>query len=173
MKVIEDVRKKYACDCTVKTAAKPAQPIEKSTAGASLLAHVIVASSPTTNHCTVRRRCSSARVCGSRARLWAGGCRRWRTYSNPLYEAAKRVLFESKVVGTDDTGVKVLDRKLPFARTGRIWPYLGDAHHPVVFWTTRPTRGRDGPSKFLKDIKDTCKPTPTRSTMPFSSRHEG
>ena len=41
--VIEDVCKKYACACTVKTATKPAQPIEKSTAGASLLAQVIVA----------------------------------------------------------------------------------------------------------------------------------
>ena len=36
--VIEDICKKYACDCTVKTATKPAQPIQKSTAGASLLA---------------------------------------------------------------------------------------------------------------------------------------
>jgi transposase len=36
--VIEDICKKYACACTVKTATKPAQPIEKSTAGASLLA---------------------------------------------------------------------------------------------------------------------------------------
>jgi transposase len=35
-KVIEDVCKKYPCGCTVKTAAKPAQPIEKSTAGASM-----------------------------------------------------------------------------------------------------------------------------------------
>jgi hypothetical protein len=41
----------------------------------------------------------------------------------PLYVAAKKVLFGSKVIGTDDTSVKVLDRKLPFARTGRIWPY--------------------------------------------------
>ena len=41
--VIEDVCKKYACACTVKTATKPSQPIEKSTAGASLLAQVIVA----------------------------------------------------------------------------------------------------------------------------------
>jgi len=40
--VIEDVCKKYACACTVKTATKPPQPIEKSAAGASLLAHVIV-----------------------------------------------------------------------------------------------------------------------------------
>src|ERR1700722_14857789 len=42
MLVIEDVCKKYACACSVKTATKPPQPIEKSTAGASLLAQVIV-----------------------------------------------------------------------------------------------------------------------------------
>ena len=68
----------------------------------------------------------------------------------PLYEAAKKVLFESKVIGTDDTGVKVLDPKLPFARTGRIWPYVGDAHHPVVVYDYTATRGRDGPAKFLE-----------------------
>jgi len=43
MTVIEDVCIKYACNCTVRTASKPAQPIEKSTAGASLLTQVIVA----------------------------------------------------------------------------------------------------------------------------------
>ena len=43
MKVIQDVCLKYACDCTVRTATKPPQPIEKSTASASLLAQVIVA----------------------------------------------------------------------------------------------------------------------------------
>jgi transposase len=58
-----------------------------------------------------------------------------------------------KVIGTDDTGVKVLDPKLPFARTGRIWPYLGDAHHPVVVHHYTPTRGRDGPAKFLEGYK--------------------
>jgi transposase len=43
--MIEDVRLKYACDCTVRTAGKPAQPIEKSTAGASLLAQIVVGKS--------------------------------------------------------------------------------------------------------------------------------
>ncbi len=38
LRVIQEVCLKYACDCTVKTAGKPPQPIEKSTAGASLLA---------------------------------------------------------------------------------------------------------------------------------------
>jgi transposase len=41
--VIEDVCKRYSCACTVKTAGKPSQPIENSTAGASLLTQVIVA----------------------------------------------------------------------------------------------------------------------------------
>lgn len=42
MKVIEDACFTYACACTVKTANKPPQPIEKGTAGASVLAQVIV-----------------------------------------------------------------------------------------------------------------------------------
>lgn len=42
--VIEEARAKYACSCggALKTAAKPAQPIEKGLAGASLLAQVAV-----------------------------------------------------------------------------------------------------------------------------------
>jgi hypothetical protein len=71
----------------------------------------------------------------------------------PLYASSRKLLFESKVIGTDDTGVKVLDPKLPFARTGRIWPYWGDTHHPVVVHHYTPTRGRDGPAKFLEGYK--------------------
>jgi len=51
--VIEDVCKKYSCACTVKTAGKPSQPIEKSTAGASLLTQVIV--SKYANHLPLHR----------------------------------------------------------------------------------------------------------------------
>jgi transposase len=51
--VMEDICKKYACACTVKTATKPSQPIEKSTAGASLLAQVIVAK--TADHLPLHR----------------------------------------------------------------------------------------------------------------------
>jgi len=57
------------------------------------------------------------------------------------------------VIGTDDTSVKVLDRKLPFARIGRIWPYVGDAHHPVIVYDYTPTRSRAGPAKFLEGYK--------------------
>ena len=40
--VIEEACLKYACACTVRTAGEPPEPIEKSNAGASLLAQVIV-----------------------------------------------------------------------------------------------------------------------------------
>jgi hypothetical protein len=65
----------------------------------------------------------------------------------------KEVLFESKVIGTDDTGVKVLDVKLPFARTGRIWPYYGDNDHPVIVYDYTATRERAGPEKFLEGYR--------------------
>jgi transposase len=150
MKVIEDVRLKYACDCTVKAADKPAQPIEKSTAGASVLAQVIV--SKYADHLPLHRQERIfARYGVDISRKTMGG---WLPpvtgLLEPLYQAAKKVLFESKVIGTDDTGVKVLDPKLPFARTGRIWPYVGDARHPVVVFDYTPTRARDGPAKFLE-----------------------
>ena len=150
IKVIEDVRRKYACDCTVRAAEKPAQPIEKSTAGASMLAQVIV--SKYADHQPLHRqeRIFERQGVWISRKTMGGWLPAVAELVQPLYEAAKKVLLESKVVGTDDTGVKVLDRKLPFARTGRIWPYVGDGHHPVVLYDYTPTRGRDGPARFLE-----------------------
>src|SRR6202521_4762541 len=65
----------------------------------------------------------------------------------------KEVLFQSKVIGTDDTSVKVLDVKLPFARTARIWPYSGDAAPPVILYDYTATRARAGPEEFLKGYR--------------------
>ena len=49
--------------------------------------------------------------------------------------------------------MKVLDVKLPFARTGRIWPYSGDAAHPVILYDYTATRERAGPEEFLKGYR--------------------
>jgi transposase len=147
--VIEDVCKKYACACTVKTATKPSQPIEKSTAGVSLLAQVIVAK--TADHLPLHRQEKIFERHGvdiSRKTMggWLAQCA---NLLQPLYGSLKEVLFQSKVIGTDDTSVKVLDIKLPFARTGRIWPYYGDPDHPVIVYDYTATRERAGPEKFL------------------------
>ena len=151
--VIEDIRKKYACACTVKTATKPPQPIEKSTAGASLLAQVIVAK--TADHLPLHRQEKIFQRHGvdiSRKTMggWLAQCA---DLLQPLYGSLKEVLFQSKVIGTDDTSVKVLDSKLPFARTGRIWPYCGDANHPVILYDYTATRERAGPEEFLKGYR--------------------
>jgi len=151
--VVEDVCKKYACECTVKTATKPPPTIEKSTAGASLLAEVIVAK--TADHVPLHRQEKIFERHGveiSRKTMggWMGQVA---DLMKPLYGAAKEVLFQSKVIGTDDTGVKVLDEKLPYARTGRIWPYRGDQEHPVVVFDYTKTRERVGPEKFLEGYR--------------------
>ena len=153
MKVIQDVCLKYACDCTVRTATKPPQPIEKSTAGASLLAQVIVAK--WADHQPLHRQEKMFERHGIEiSRKTMGG---WMVQCaellDPLYQLMKKELLSSKVIGTDDTSVKVLDRKLPFARIGRIWPYVGDAHHPVIVYDYTPTRSRAGPAKFLEGYK--------------------
>lgn len=153
MKVIEDACFTYACACTVKTAAKPAQPIEKSTAGASLLAHVIVAKYA--DHLPLHRQAkmfarhgvelSDQTLCG-----WMAQCAH---LLEPLYGRLKRYVLASKVVGTDDTPVKVLDRKLPQARKGRIWPYVGDRDHRAAVYDYTATRERAGPEEFLKNYR--------------------
>jgi transposase len=153
MKVIQDVCLKYACACTVRTATKPPQPIEKSTAGASLLAQVIVAK--WADHQPLHRQEKMFERHGidiSRKTMggWMAQCAE---LLDPLYQLMKKELLSSKVIGTDDTSVKVLDRKLSFARIGRISPYVGDAHHPVIVYDYTPTRARAGPAKFLEGYK--------------------
>ena len=123
--VIEDGCKKYACDCTVKTATKPPQPIEQSTAGASLLAQVIVAK--TAYHLPLHRQEKVFERHGvdiSRKTMggWLAQCA---DLLHPLYGSLKDVLFQSKVIGTDDASVKVLDIKLPFAHRSYLALHFG------------------------------------------------
>jgi transposase len=153
--VIEDVCRKYACACTVRTATatKPPQPIEKSTAGASLLAQVIVGK--LADHLPLHRQEKIFERHGVEIsrKTMCGWLAQYADLLNPLYGSLKEVLFQSKVIGTADTGVKVLDVKLPFARTGRIWPYYGDKDHPVILYDYTATRERAGPEKFLKGYR--------------------
>ena len=153
MMVIEDACQKYACDCTVKVAGKPAQPIEKSTAGASLLAQVIV--SKVADHLPVHRQAKMFRRFGVEIadQTICGWMRQSAELLDPLYERLKQFVLSSKVVGTDDTPVKVLDRTLPHTRKGRIWPYVGDRDHPAVIYDYTPTRERAGPERFLKHFR--------------------
>src|SRR5271170_3455266 len=154
MLVIEDVCKKYACVCMVKTATKPPQPIEKSTAGASLLAQVIV--SKVADHVPVHRQAKILRRIGVEIadQTMCGWMRQSAELLEPLYRRLKGFVLSSKVVGTDDTPVKVLDRSLVrTTRKGRFWPYLGDRNHVAAVFDYTPTRERAGPEQFLKGYR--------------------
>jgi len=153
MKVIEDACFTYACACTVKTATKPAQPIEKSTASASVLAQVIVAK--LADHLPLHRQAKMFRRHG--IEIAEQTMCDWMAQSasllQPLYERLKRHVLASKVVGTDDTPVKVLDRNRKQARKGRIWPYVGDREHVSVIYDYTATRERAGPEEFLQNYR--------------------
>jgi transposase len=150
MKVIEDACFTYACACTVKTATKPPQPIEKSTASASVLAQVIV--SKLADHLPLHRQAKMFRRHGIEIaeQTLCGWMAQSAELLEPLYERLKRHVLASKVVGTDDTPVKVLDRNRKQARKGRIWPYVGDREHVAVVYDYTPTRERAGPEEFLR-----------------------
>ena len=153
MMVIEDACQKYACTCKVVTAGKPAQPIEKSTASASVLAQVIV--SKVADHLPVHRQVKMFRRFGIELadQTLCGWLRQSADLLAPLYERMKSFVLASKVVGTDDTPVKVLDRTLSHTRKGRFWPYIGDHDHRALVYDYTPTRERAGPEKFLSGYK--------------------
>ena len=150
--VLEERCAKYACPhgCTVRTAAKPMQPIEKGLAGPGLLAHVAV--SKYADHLPLHRQTQMFARHGvtlSRQTLcdWMG---RAAVLVGPLVDLMKARVLESKTLQTDDTPVAVLDPSLPRTKTGRIWTYVGDAQHPYTVYDYTPDRSRAGPDHFLE-----------------------
>jgi transposase len=128
-------------------------PIEKSTSSASVLAQVIVAKYA--DHLPLHRQAkmfrrfcvglSNQTLCG-----WKAQCAQ---LLQPLYQRLNGYVLASKVVGTDDTPVKVLDRKLPQARKGRIWAVCGRSGACAAAYDYTATRERAGPEEFLKQYR--------------------
>jgi len=153
--VIQEACQKYACrqGCTVVTAPKPMQPIEKGLPGPGLLAHVAI--SKYGDHLPLYRQRGIFQRQGvelSRQTL-CDWMRRCAQLVSPLWELMKRQGLKSKVMQTDDTPVGVLDPALPRTRTGRIWTYVGDDEHPYTVYDYTPNRSRDGPEAFLKEFR--------------------
>jgi transposase len=139
---------------SVKTATKPSQPIEKSTAGASLLAQAIV--SKIADHLPVHRQAKILKRFGVEFadQTMCGWMRQCAELLDPLYARLKQFVLSSEVIDTDDTPVKVLDRSLArTTRKGRFWPYLGDRNHVAAVFDYTPTRERAGPEMFLKHYR--------------------
>lgn len=151
--VIEHVVGKYACSCGcggVVTAQKPMQPIEKGLAGPGLLAYV--ATSKYADHLPLNRQegilsrygvdIARSTMCDWMAQVAA--------LVQPLYGLMKTRTLMSKVIHTDDTPVRVLDRSINHGtRKGRFWVYVGDPRNPYDVYDYTPSRARDGPTAFL------------------------
>jgi len=150
--VIEEACQKYACSkgCTLLTARKPMQPIEKGLPGPGLLAHVAV--SKYADHLPLYRQegiLGRHGVALSRQTM-CDWMRRCAQLASPLFDLMKERVLKSKVMQTDDTPVGVLDPTLPRKRLGRIWTYGGDDHHPYTVYDYTPNRSRDGPQAFME-----------------------
>lgn len=152
--VIEEAAQKYACakGCTVVTAQKPMQPIEKGLPGPGLLAHVVV--NKYMDHLPLARQEGMFRRQGvelARSTM-CDWMRRAAELVLPLRRLMKQRALSSRAVQTDDMPVAVFDPELTRTRTGRIWSYVGDAANPFTVYDYTPTREGDGPSKFLESF---------------------
>lgn len=150
--VLEEHCAKYACPkgCTVRTATKPMQPIEKGLPGPGLLAQVAV--SKYADHLPLHRQTqlfARQGVTLSRQTLcdWMG---RAALLVAPLVTLMQERALQSTALQTDDTPVAVLDPTLPRTKTGRLWTYVGDGAHPYTVYDYTPDRSRAGPDRFLQ-----------------------
>ena len=166
LKVLKHIRHKYACgscgngcdqcDCKshIEIATKTPQPIEKGLAGPGLLAYVIT--SKLGDHLPLYRLediflRQGAEIGRSTMCAWmlAAG-----QLIKPLVELIATKVKQSQVIHTDDTRVPVQDRTMKGkCKSGRIWTYIGDGHHPYIVYDYTPDRTRAGPQRFLADYK--------------------
>jgi transposase len=76
------------------------------------------------------------------------------TILEPLYDYMHDLLLDSDIISTDDTPVKVLDRKKSKnIKLARAWGYVAGEKHPVTLLDFTQGRGRDGPLTFLDGFK--------------------
>lgn len=147
-------REKLACPCchgAIVTAPAPSSPIPKGIPGPALLATVIIGKFLL--HLPLYRQVAAmifehgvsiplSTLCG-----WI---QRSATLFDPIYQVMVADVLRSKVIHTDDTGVRVQERHSD-SETGkvRLWPYIGDDEHPHVVFDYTTSRKRDGPAAFL------------------------
>jgi len=66
----------------------------------------------------------------------------------PLYHTMCDRVRASKVIHTDDTGIKILES--PSCRSGKFWTYVGDEHHPFAVYEFSLTREGENAVDFLE-----------------------
>lgn len=153
--VNETVREKLACkSCEegVYIPPLPPRPIEKGRPGPGLLAHLVV--SKYGDHLPLYRleqifARSGVELSRTTLSSWVGAISE---LLEPLVKEMKRQLFESPLIQSDDTGMRVQDPAIPGkCRKGFCWAYTVPWGEVLYDFTL--SRSRDGPLEFLKGYR--------------------
>lgn len=138
------------CKNAVTTAAGPEKVLERSAAGASTLARIIVSKYadhlPLTRQQRIYAR-DGVTIPVSTLADWVAGVGE---LVAPLTDVLAARTLGAFVVGTDATGLRVLDPQSPaHIELGTIWCVVGDARD-VSYHYAETGRGEDGPWRFLR-----------------------
>jgi transposase len=157
-KVIRTVRPKLSCRCCsrILQEAAPSRPVERSLAGAGLLAHVLV--SKYADHLPLYRQSEIYRREGvdlDRSTLadWVGATSRT---LQPLVNALERYVLTAEKLHADDVPVPVLEPGRGKTKTGRLWTYVrddrpaGSQEAAAVWFAYSPDRKSEHPAQHLK-----------------------
>lgn len=160
-RVVRHVRPKMSCDAcdTIVQAPAPSRPIERSFAGAGLLAHVIT--SKFADHLPLYRQSEIYAREGvdldrSTMAKWVGQTHR---LLEPLVQALRRYVIAAQKLHGDDTPVPVLAPGNGKTKTGRLWTYVrddrpaGDSAAPAVWFAYSPDRKGEHPQQHLRDFR--------------------
>lgn len=150
----QELRSCQRCKTYVVTAEKPMAPIPGGKAGPGLLAFIIVSKFldglPLYRIQKILHR-EGEWIPRSTLSDWAVSAA---FTLEPLYDAMKRELLCSKIVRTDDSPLKIQDRKHKNKiRTGKQTTYIGDENHPLILFDFSRNQSFDNNKAFLKDFK--------------------
>jgi len=154
LEVIEHHRKKYACrECEehVAIAAKPPQPIERGLPGPGLLAHIVL--SKYGDYLPLYRQEDILARSGIvlRRSTLGGWIAAAADLLQPLYDLMCDRVRSSRVIHTDDTGIKMLSPGS--CRNAKFWTYIGDAANPYTAYEFSLTREGKEPTRFLEGFR--------------------
>ncbi len=159
VKVIEHIRVKYACrhcDNGVKTAAKPAQPIEKSIASPSLLAHIAVSkytdALPLYRQEAIFKRLN---IDINRTSM-ANWMIKISELTQPLVQCLVHHQLQQSIIQADETPLQVVNELGRDAKTkSYMWLYQtgsSGASPPVIIYDYQPGRSGLYAKNYLKDF---------------------
>ncbi len=155
IKVIVHKRAVYACstqhdEAKLITAPKPPQPIDKGLPGPGLIAALTVGKFgdhiPGYRWEDILAR-HGVQIRRSTIYDWLSAAA---VLVEPLVELMKERVLQSKVIQTDDTQVKLIDKQVHGTQLARFWAYIGDRGHPYIVYDFTETREGVGPREFLK-----------------------